>query len=133
MSLISRFALFFFTFFLFSSSSSSLYLSPTTLFLGYQKMVNTFKIFVYTLPENPTLNFTSPTATLFYSLLLNSSFITLDPEEAHLFFIPPPLLQPFDAINLTCCRRASRPLPLLESHPRSRPLLDLVFRARPVR
>ncbi|XP_021901092.1 probable glycosyltransferase At5g03795 [Carica papaya] len=38
MSLISRFALFFFTFFLFSSSSSSLYLSPTTLFLGYQKM-----------------------------------------------------------------------------------------------
>ena len=63
------------------------FLSPTTL-LNYQKMVQTFKVFIYE-PNEPKFNdFTNPIESLFYSLLKNSTFITQNPNEAHLFFVP---------------------------------------------
>ncbi|CAI9772968.1 unnamed protein product [Fraxinus pennsylvanica] len=65
---------------------SSPYLSPTTLFQNYQKMLTNFKIFIYT-PAKP-FTFQNPAASLFYSSLLNSPFLTQEPTEAHLFLIP---------------------------------------------
>ncbi|GMI80772.1 hypothetical protein like AT4G38040 [Hibiscus trionum] len=65
---------------------SSPYLSPTILPQNYQKMVKNFKIYTYTPPE--TLSFDSKAESLFYSSLIHSNFITQNPEEANLFFIP---------------------------------------------
>lgn len=72
---------------------SNPYLSPTTLFPNYQKMLQSFKVFPYTAP----LVFSTPSDSepLFVSSLLNSSFLTLDPEQADLFFIP------FSSINVS--------------------------------
>ncbi|CAK7325760.1 unnamed protein product [Dovyalis caffra] len=66
--------------------STSLYLSPTIFFPNYQNMLNSFKIYMYT-PPNP-LSFSSPTESLFFSSLRTSPFVTQNPEEAHLFFVP---------------------------------------------
>ncbi|KAE8671948.1 Integral membrane Yip1 family protein [Hibiscus syriacus] len=49
-------------------------------------MVKSFKIYTYPPPE--TLSFDSEVESLFYSSLIRSNFITQNPEEAHLFFIP---------------------------------------------
>ncbi|KAJ4719949.1 Exostosin-like protein [Melia azedarach] len=62
------------------------YLSANTLFPNYQNMLQSFKIFTYTPPQ--PLVFSTPPESLLFSSLLNSSFITQDPEQAHLFFIP---------------------------------------------
>ncbi|GLT93041.1 hypothetical protein SLE2022_108470 [Rubroshorea leprosula] len=66
--------------------SSSPYLSPTILSPNYQKMLKAFKIYIY--PKSETLSFDSKVESLFYSTLTHSNFITQNPEEAHLFFIP---------------------------------------------
>lgn len=65
---------------------SSPYLSPTTLFLNYQKMLTAFRIYIYN-SEN-SFNFSTPTSSLFHKSLLNSPFVTRDPNEAHLFYVP---------------------------------------------
>lgn len=67
--------------------NSSPYISPTTVLLNYEKMVNNFKVFMYK-PNNPQLKFPTTLESLFYSSLTNSTYITQDPEKAHLFFIP---------------------------------------------
>ncbi|KAJ7964579.1 Exostosin-like [Quillaja saponaria] len=65
---------------------TSPYLSPTTIFPNYQKMLQSFKIFIY----KPNKPFTYETAaeSLFYTSLLHSPFRTENPDEAHLFFVP---------------------------------------------
>lgn len=69
-----------------SKPLTSPYLSPTTLFPNYQKMLKSFKIFIY--KPNEALTFNSPAESLFYSSLQNCPFVTQNPEEAHLFFVP---------------------------------------------
>ncbi|KAK2968554.1 hypothetical protein RJ640_009399 [Escallonia rubra] len=64
------------------------YLSPTTLFPNYQKMLTTFKIYTYTPPSQFTSTVTTQPESLFTTSLLASPFVTQDPEEAHLFFLP---------------------------------------------
>ncbi|KAK8277504.1 hypothetical protein V6Z11_D10G274900 [Gossypium hirsutum] len=66
--------------------TSSPYLSPTIFHPNYQKMTQNFKIYAYPPPE--TLSFDSQVESLFYSSIIHSHFITQNPEEAHLFFIP---------------------------------------------
>ncbi|GMI87178.1 hypothetical protein like AT4G38040 [Hibiscus trionum] len=66
--------------------TSSPYLSPTILPRNYHKMIKNFKIYIYPPPE--TLSFDSKVESLFHSSLIHSNFITQNPEEAHLFFIP---------------------------------------------
>ncbi|KAJ0102637.1 hypothetical protein Patl1_06461 [Pistacia atlantica] len=66
--------------------SATPYLSPTTLFPNYQNMLKSFKIFTYS-PPRPLIFSTTPES-LFFSSLLKSPFITKDPEQAHLFFVP---------------------------------------------
>ncbi|KAE8673758.1 protein NEDD1-like [Hibiscus syriacus] len=67
-------------------STPSPYLSPTILPQNYQQMIKNFKIYTYAPPE--TLSFDSKVESLFHSSLLRSNFITQNPEEAHLFFVP---------------------------------------------
>ncbi|KAK3001840.1 hypothetical protein RJ639_020907 [Escallonia herrerae] len=64
------------------------YLSPTTLFPNYQKMLTTFKIYTYAPPSQFTPTVTTQPESLFTTSLLASPFVTQDPEEAHLFFLP---------------------------------------------
>nr|GEV17431.1 probable glycosyltransferase At3g07620 [Tanacetum cinerariifolium] len=66
-------------------TTTNLYLSPKTLTTNYNNMLNSFKIFIYQTspPSSP-----SPQHSLFYTSLINSHFITQDPNQAHLFFIP---------------------------------------------
>ena len=66
--------------------STSLYLSPTILFPDYQNMLISFKIYIYTPPN--ALSFSSPTESNFFTCLQNSPFVTQNPEEAHLYFVP---------------------------------------------
>uniref|UniRef100_A0A6M2ERK8 Exostosin GT47 domain-containing protein n=1 Tax=Populus davidiana TaxID=266767 RepID=A0A6M2ERK8_9ROSI len=68
------------------NDSTSLYLSPTIFFPNYQNMLNSFKIYIYT-PSKP-FSFSSPTESLFFTSLQASPFVTQNPEEAHLFFVP---------------------------------------------
>ncbi|KAK1409433.1 hypothetical protein QVD17_35959 [Tagetes erecta] len=68
--------------------STSLYLSPKTTFSNYNKMLQSFKIFIY--PPSTSTLFTTPQETHFYKSLLHSPFITQDPSQAHLFFLPFP-------------------------------------------
>ncbi|KAL3355235.1 hypothetical protein AABB24_019363, partial [Solanum stoloniferum] len=68
-----------------SSSSSSPYLYPSTFTKNYDKMLASFKIFIY--PTTQRITFFTPSASNFYDSLLNSAFITQEPEEAHLFFV----------------------------------------------
>ncbi|RZC26669.1 hypothetical protein D0Y65_005026 [Glycine soja] len=58
-------------------NSSSPYISTATVFLNYEKMVKNFKVFMYK-PNNPQIKFATT----------NSTYLTQDPEEAHLFFDP---------------------------------------------
>lgn len=67
---------------------STPYLSPTTLFPNYQKMLSIFKIYIHTPPKPFTAAFSMPPESLFHSSLLQSSFVTQNPKEAHLFFVP---------------------------------------------
>ncbi|KVI09856.1 probable glycosyltransferase At5g25310 [Cynara cardunculus var. scolymus] len=71
---------------------TSFYLSPNTLFSNYDKMLHSFKIFVYE-PPSPFTGanvFTTTPESQFYTSLLRSPFVTDDPSQAHLFFIPFP-------------------------------------------
>ncbi|PHT99703.1 hypothetical protein BC332_29491 [Capsicum chinense] len=68
------------------SSSSSPYLSPTTFTKNYNKMLVNLKLFIYQPVQH--IAFSSPSASLFYKSLINSAFVTREPEEAHLFFVP---------------------------------------------
>ncbi|PSS32568.1 Glycosyltransferase [Actinidia chinensis var. chinensis] len=61
---------------------------PTVLFPDYRKMTTHFKIYTYD-PPNP-FHFTTPSETQFHNSLLNSQFLTRNPNEAHLFFVPFP-------------------------------------------
>ncbi|KAK2637407.1 hypothetical protein Ddye_032199 [Dipteronia dyeriana] len=65
---------------------SSPYFSPPTFLPNYQNMLKSFKIFTYTPPQ--PLVFSTPAESLFFSSLMNSSYLTQDPEQAHLFFVP---------------------------------------------
>ncbi|KAK9283263.1 hypothetical protein L1049_011499 [Liquidambar formosana] len=67
---------------------TSPYLSPSTIFPNFQKMLRTFKIFTYEPPKDFTFN--TPAESLFYSSLLNGPFATQNPNEAHLFLVPFP-------------------------------------------
>ncbi|XP_055816401.1 probable glycosyltransferase At5g11130 [Solanum dulcamara] len=67
------------------SSSSSPYLSTSTFTKNYNKMLMSFKIFIY--PSTHRITFYTPAASNFYNSLLNSPFVTREPEEAHLFFV----------------------------------------------
>lgn len=58
----------------------------TVFFPDYQKMISTFRIYIYAPPNS--LTFATPAESLFYTCLLNSSFVTQNPNEAHLFFVP---------------------------------------------
>ncbi|KAI3447907.1 hypothetical protein Pfo_004572 [Paulownia fortunei] len=69
-----------------SATSSTPYLSATTLLQNYQNMLTAFKIFIYT-PSKP-FDFHDAPASLFNNSLLRSQFLTQNPTEAHLFFIP---------------------------------------------
>nr|GME13564.1 probable glycosyltransferase At3g07620 [Ipomoea batatas] len=69
-----------------SAAAASPYLYPATFFKNYERMLTSFKIFIYT-PNNP-IAFTAPPASFFYDSLLRSRFVTADPDEAHLFFVP---------------------------------------------
>lgn len=69
-----------------AAASSSPYLSPTTLFQNYQNMLTTLKIFIYA-PSKP-FEFPDAPASLFYNSLRRSPFLTQNPDEAHLFFVP---------------------------------------------
>ncbi|XP_071707259.1 probable glycosyltransferase At5g20260 [Rutidosis leptorrhynchoides] len=74
-------------------TTTTLYLSPpTTFFSNYNNMLNSFKIFIYppSLTTTTTNLFTTPQQSQFYKSLLTSPFITQDPNQAHLFFIPFP-------------------------------------------
>ncbi|XP_071929984.1 probable glycosyltransferase At5g03795 [Coffea arabica] len=73
------------------SLSASPYLFPSTLFDNYEKMLTTFRIYMYT-PQKP-FTFTTPPLSLFHTSLLNSPFLTQNADEAHLFYIsfPPDL------------------------------------------
>ncbi|XP_058748155.1 probable glycosyltransferase At3g07620 [Vicia villosa] len=65
------------------------YLTSTTLFLqNYHKMVQNFKVFMYPPNTNQFDNFGTELESLFYSSLLNSSYLTQHPQQAHLFFFP---------------------------------------------
>ncbi|KAJ6311813.1 hypothetical protein OIU77_013543 [Salix suchowensis] len=65
---------------------TSLYLSPAILFPDYQNMLISFKIYIYTPPN--ALSFSSPTESNFFTCLQSSPFVTQNPEEAHLYFVP---------------------------------------------
>ncbi|XP_073292812.1 probable glycosyltransferase At3g07620 [Primulina huaijiensis] len=84
-------AVYFFLFFLilpyFAVGSPSPYMSATTLFQDYQNMLTTLKIFIYDTPKSP-FSFPELPTSLFYNSLCRSPFLTLDPAEGHLFFVP---------------------------------------------
>lgn len=69
-----------------TSLTSSPYFSPIILPQNYQKMMKNLKIYSYPPPD--TLSFDSKVESMFYSSLIHSPFVTQNPEEAHLFFIP---------------------------------------------
>ncbi|KAL3643211.1 hypothetical protein CASFOL_014026 [Castilleja foliolosa] len=71
---------------LLAAASSPPYLSAATFFRNHQNMLTSFRIFIYT-PTKP-FNFPDGPASLFYSSLVNSQFLTQNPNEAHLFFVP---------------------------------------------
>ncbi|KAL4290769.1 hypothetical protein GQ457_14G024890 [Hibiscus cannabinus] len=70
----------------FTPLSSSPYLSPAILTQNYQKMVKSFRIYNYRTLETPS--FESKVESVFHSSLVRINFITQNPDEAHLFFIP---------------------------------------------
>ncbi|GMP69280.1 hypothetical protein CsSME_00028601 [Camellia sinensis var. sinensis] len=91
---------------------TSPYLSPSTVFFpDYQKMIDNFRIYMYTPPIS--FAFTTPSESLFYTHLLNISsnpFFTQNPNEANLFFIPfPPDLSPRKISRLVRDLRVNSP------------------------
>lgn len=72
-------------------TTTSLYLSPKTLFSNYDKMLQSFKIFVYAPPPSTgSTLFSTTQESQFYTSLIRSPFVTEDPSQAHLFFLPFP-------------------------------------------
>ncbi|KAJ4982020.1 hypothetical protein NE237_032857 [Protea cynaroides] len=70
-------------------------------FTDYNKMLETFKIFVYNRDNKNQSDFTSPVKLLFHESLLKSPFLTTNPDEAHLFYLSFPH-------NTTTTRQISR-------------------------
>lgn len=71
------------------NSSPNPYLSSTTVFLrNYEKMVENFKVFMYKANRAQEFSYGTPVESLFYSSLLNSTYLTEHAEEAHIFFLP---------------------------------------------
>lgn len=62
------------------------YLSPATFAADYDDMLENFKVFVY--DGRRTFKFKSEAESLFLASLLGSQFVTENPSEAHLFFVP---------------------------------------------
>ncbi|KAD7480124.1 hypothetical protein E3N88_03318 [Mikania micrantha] len=70
-------------------TTTALYLSPKTIFSNYDNMLQSFKIFVYAPPPSTGAPlFTTRQESHFYTSLLSSPFVTQDPNQAHLFFVP---------------------------------------------
>ncbi|PIA57673.1 hypothetical protein AQUCO_00600421v1 [Aquilegia coerulea] len=69
-----------------TTSSSSPYLSSSLFLPNYQKMLQNFKIYIYNDINNQT-TFPSNIESLFHTSLLESSFITKNPNEAHFFYL----------------------------------------------
>ncbi|KAK4756746.1 hypothetical protein SAY87_006873 [Trapa incisa] len=69
-----------------SSASVSPYLSSWMFASSYEQMLGNFKIFVYN--SDKRFNPKSSAESLFHASLMNSSFVTRDPETADLFFVP---------------------------------------------
>ncbi|XP_010033205.1 probable glycosyltransferase At3g07620 [Eucalyptus grandis] len=63
------------------------YLSPATFAADYDDMLGNFRIFVYDAARR-TFKFKSEAESLFLASLLGSPFVTENPSEAHLFFVP---------------------------------------------
>lgn len=72
-----------------STATTSPYLSATTLFQNYEKMLTTFKVYIYTPQDSVAISSAQPLS-LFHNSLLNSPFLTQNPDQAHLFYIPFP-------------------------------------------
>lgn len=70
------------------SLSASPYLFPTTLFDNYEKMLTTFRIYMY--PPQKPFTFSTQPLSVFNTSLLNSPFLTQNEGEAHLFYVPLP-------------------------------------------
>ncbi|XP_057441903.1 probable glycosyltransferase At3g07620 [Lotus japonicus] len=65
------------------------YLTTTTILnRNYQKMVKTFKVFMYEPNQTQLFKFRTEPESLFYSSLHNSTYLTKNAEEAHMFFLP---------------------------------------------
>ncbi|KAF8010862.1 hypothetical protein BT93_J1492 [Corymbia citriodora subsp. variegata] len=62
------------------------YLSPAIFAADYDDMLESFRIFVY--GARRTFKFKSEAESLFLASLLGSPFVTENPSEAHLFFVP---------------------------------------------
>ncbi|KAK9061141.1 hypothetical protein SSX86_018321 [Deinandra increscens subsp. villosa] len=75
-----------------TTTTTSLYHSPKTIFSNYDNMLHSFKIFLYPPPPSSTDAplFTTTQESNFYQSLLRSPFVTDDPTHAHLFFLPFP-------------------------------------------
>ncbi|KAJ9541790.1 hypothetical protein OSB04_028296 [Centaurea solstitialis] len=75
-----------------ATAHNSFYLSRTTLFSNYDTMLRSFKIFIYAppFPFTESTVFTTAPESQFYTSLLRSRFVTDDPSQAHLFFLPFP-------------------------------------------
>ncbi|CAO2817138.1 unnamed protein product [Amaranthus hypochondriacus] len=111
MAIPSLHSLLFIFFFLFHPSfiicdSKALYFSKSTFFLDYQKMLTNLKIFIYPPPpQTQKFEKINSTYSIFYDSLLSSDFITHNPNQATVFFIPfPPLPRRFLAGHIEYLR-----------------------------
>ncbi|XP_010691565.2 probable glycosyltransferase At5g11130 [Beta vulgaris subsp. vulgaris] len=74
-----------------TTANSTVYLSKTTFFSDYSKMLTHLKIFIYPLPLQQQQQQQQNNTTIFsllHNSLLTSNFLTLNPNEATLFFLP---------------------------------------------
>ncbi|KAL4188637.1 hypothetical protein AMTRI_Chr08g203120 [Amborella trichopoda] len=89
--------------------AKSPYLSPSIFLPNYGQMLSQFKIYPYPNPntKNTTLSLStnhSSSFSLFHQTLLTSHFITSDPGEAHLFYLPFPATPQFSGNRRTLAR-----------------------------
>ncbi|KNA21796.1 hypothetical protein SOVF_040110 [Spinacia oleracea] len=76
----------------FTTANSAVYFSKTTIFSDYEKMITNLKIFIYPLPNQLHQQYNSTPFTLLHNSLLTSNFLTHNPNQATLFFLPfPPM------------------------------------------
>ncbi|XP_021769063.1 probable glycosyltransferase At5g03795 [Chenopodium quinoa] len=73
-----------------TAANSAVYTSKTTFFSDYEKMMTNLKIFIYPTPNHQ--QYDSTPFSLLHNSLLASNFLTHNPNQATLFFLPfPPL------------------------------------------